>query len=85
MTSPTPCVLSPTSSRIAGRRATQLARLSPERKKIAKIAFRQATSSRRGACGSACVALGNRGVVVSVHADITASSSKAGRSAGACE
>ena len=47
MTRPTPCVLSPTSSRIAGRRATQLARLSPERKKIVKIALRQATSSRR--------------------------------------
>ena len=49
MTSPTPCVLRPTSSRTAGMRATQLARLRPERKKIAKIAFRQATSSRAGA------------------------------------
>ncbi len=48
MTSPTPCVLSPVSSRIAGMRATQLASDSPLRKKIAKIALRHAESSRVG-------------------------------------
>ena len=48
MTSPTPCVLRPVSSRTTGMRATQLAMLRPERKKIAKTALRHARSSRRG-------------------------------------
>ena len=57
MTRPTPCVLSPVSSRTAGRRATQLARLSPERKKIGEdgvapgdeLAPRSSSAGRR--CG----------------------------------
>ena len=48
MTSPTPCVLRPVSSRTTGMRATQLAMLRPERKKIAKTALRHARSSRSG-------------------------------------
>ena len=53
MTSPTPWVERSTSSRMAGRRATQLARLRPERKKIVNIALRHALSSRLGRAASA--------------------------------
>ena len=68
MTSPTPCVFSPVSSRIAGMRATHVAMLSPLRKKIANTALRHATSSRVGRAAAAV------GFGVSVIASASSSS-----------